>query len=116
MPKVTERGRLCAVDRPKSELERSLTTFVRFTRLNRLKISPRNWRVAPSLTNQGMRAVFTTLRFTLARPGPSKVFRPRLPCWPAAGIGNAEAGNTPLMKSPREDEMRLPDEGVFGTS
>src|SRR6266849_2763444 len=116
IPRVTERGKLCAVDRPKSELERSVTTFVRFTRLNRLKISPRNWTLAPSLTNQGTRADFVTLRFTFARPGPLKVFRPRLPCWPATGIGKAEAGNSPLMKSPREEEIWLPNEGVFGLS
>jgi hypothetical protein len=36
-----------------------------------LKISPRSWSVAPSLTNQVRCSVFTTFRFTLARPAES---------------------------------------------
>src|SRR4051794_13831297 len=102
MPNVTERGKLCCVDLPNRELERSFVTLVRLTRLNRLKISPGNWMVAPSLKNQGIRFVLTILRLTLARPGPSNVLRPRLPSWPRAGIGKAEAGNSPLMKLLRE--------------
>src|SRR3954469_7094369 len=116
MPNVTERGKLCCVDLPNSELERSLVTLVRLTRLNRLKISPRIWRVAPSLKNQGIRFVLTIFKLTLARPGPSKVLRPRFPCWPRAGSGNAEAGKSPVMKSLRAADLLLPKEGVLGVS
>src|SRR5678816_4016564 len=55
-------------------------TWVRFTRLNTLKNSVRNCRFAPSPPmNHGIFRFLITEKSVLAKPGPWKVLRPRLP-------------------------------------
>src|SRR2546426_6056939 len=104
-PNCVVRGSVWPVERPKSPLERSLLGGVRFTLLNRLNSSARISKVAPSEVNHGILIALIALKFTLASPGPSKVFRPSVPCCPPEGRGKLEAANKPLRKSPRDVEI-----------
>src|SRR5262249_19323437 len=66
--------------------------FSRFVRLNKLKKSARNWKVAPSPPqNQGIFVFLKALKSTSAYPGPMKVLRPRVPFWPRADVVKSEA-------------------------
>ena len=86
------------------------------TRLNKLKISARISKEAPSDVNQGILLALLNSTLALANPGPWKVFLPRLPWCPGAGTGKADAGNAPVMKSERLADFLLPKEGVSGVS
>ena len=101
---------------PNRLLDRSLVTEARFTRLNKLKISARSSSEAPSDVNHRTLTVLVNSELMLAKPGPEKVFRPRLPGCPSAGVVNADAGANPLMKSLRLVDLLFPKEGAFGVS
>ncbi len=82
-----------------SELERSEFTPTRFARLKRFVTSPFASICIFSPKNHGVWKSLPKVKLTLLYPGPSYVFRPRFPCVPAAGTGNADAGKIPFRKA-----------------
>src|SRR5262249_44058132 len=105
------------VDFPNNPLDKSTVGWFRFTRLNRLKISPRISSVAPSWPkNQGMCTALIAFRLTFARPGPENVLRPRFPSCPFAGTGKSLLLKTPAIYALRETEIVFPNDGAFGKS
>src|SRR5438093_3398241 len=69
IPNCAARGRIWLVDRPNRLLARSLTGFVKLTRLNKLKISARISKEAPSDVNQGILLALLNSTLALANPG-----------------------------------------------
>src|SRR5215813_7734442 len=101
MPNRTWRAPSDVVAFPNVVLDKVFDKLPRFTRLNALKMSAENSNFVCS-PRRGRLNALEILVFTLAKPGPVNVFRPKVPGTPGNGRGKSARVKTPFMKSPRE--------------